>query len=202
MSEEAFQIVQQMDLSKIEAQMALHCAPVITNIKISNLITVAREDEESLRVILRKTGIQYFRLYRAEDKSTFLLFHREKLEKCLKTKGARELLTGLGYTDLEFGQILRNFQKRFCDCRVQGEKFPHEIGLLLGYPLEDVIGFIENEGRNYLYSGYWKVYADVERKVELFEAYEKAKDTLIYLLAIDMPMRKIMETYQYETNIA
>lgn len=77
MSEEAFQIVQQMDLSKVEAQMALHCAPVITNIKISNLITVAREEEESLRVILRKTGIQYFRLYRSADKSTFLLFHRK-----------------------------------------------------------------------------------------------------------------------------
>lgn len=112
------------------------------------------------------------------------------------------MLLQLGYTDLEFGQILRKFQKRFRDCRVQGEEFPHEIGLLLEYPLEDVIGFIENEGRNYLYSGYWKVYADVERKVELFEAYERAKDTLIHLLAIDMPMRKIMETYQYETSNA
>ena len=27
------------------------------------------------------------------------------------------------------------------------EKFPHEIGLFLGYPLGDVIGFIENAGK-------------------------------------------------------
>ena len=37
--------------------------------------------------------------------------------------------------------------------------FPHEIGFFLGYPYEDVIGFIDNEGENFLCSGCWKVYA-------------------------------------------
>ena len=37
--------------------------------------------------------------------------------------------------------------------------FPHEIGFFLGYPYEDVIGFIANEGENFLCSGCWKVYA-------------------------------------------
>ena len=32
--------------------------------------------------------------------------------------------------------------------------FPHEIGLLLGYPVEDVLGFIRYQGKNYLYTGY------------------------------------------------
>ncbi len=36
----------------------------------------------------------------------------------------------------------------------QGKQFPHEMGLLLGYPVEDVVGFMENNGKNYLYSGY------------------------------------------------
>jgi len=26
--------------------------------------------------------------------------------------------------------------------------FPHEIGVFLGYPLEDVMGFISNKGHN------------------------------------------------------
>ena len=34
--------------------------------------------------------------------------------------------------------------------------FPHEIGLVLGYPPVDVEGFIKKEGRDFLYSGYWK----------------------------------------------
>ena len=37
--------------------------------------------------------------------------------------------------------------------------FPHEMGLLLGYPVEDVTGFMVHGGKNSLYSGYWKVYA-------------------------------------------
>ena len=28
----------------------------------------------------------------------------------------------------------------------ENEGFPHEIGLFLGYPPEDVLGFIENKG--------------------------------------------------------
>ena len=54
-------------------------------------------------------------------------------------------------------------------------EFPHEMGLLLGYPVEDVEGFIENKGHNYLYAGYWKVYGHVEEKKALFNRYEEAR---------------------------
>ena len=37
--------------------------------------------------------------------------------------------------------------------------FPHEIGLLLGYRQRIMTGFIENNGKNFLYIGYWKVYS-------------------------------------------
>ena len=52
-------------------------------------------------------------------------------------------------------------------CR-KGKRFPHEIGVLLGYPAEDVKGFVVNEGKNYLYSGYWKVYGDLSEAKQLF----------------------------------
>ena len=65
--------------------------------------------------------------------------------------------------------------------RLVQNEFPHEIGLLLGYPFEDVIGFIENEGRNYLYSGYWKVYKNKEEKCKLFNLYNQTR--LKYLVA-------------------
>jgi hypothetical protein len=54
-------------------------------------------------------------------------------------------------------------------------RFPHELGLILGYPPEDVKGFIQNKGSAYLYSGYWKVYKDLERSLQTFARYEKAK---------------------------
>lgn len=42
-------------------------------------------------------------------------------------------------------------------------EFPHEVGLFLGYPPEDVEGFIENKARSCKITGYWKVYSDEEK---------------------------------------
>ena len=35
--------------------------------------------------------------------------------------------------------------------------FPHEIGVFLGYPVEDVEGYMQNDGKNFLLVGYWKM---------------------------------------------
>lgn len=53
--------------------------------------------------------------------------------------------------------------------RLNTKNFPHEIGIFLGYPLDDVIGFIEH--KPYYLVGDWKVYQNVN----------EAKSNLIYL---------------------
>jgi hypothetical protein len=70
--------------------------------------------------------------------------------------------------------------------------FPHEMGLLLGYPTEDVEGFITHRGDACLFVGYWKVYAYKERKRKLFERFENAKESLIQLLSSGVGMVEIM----------
>ena len=45
-------------------------------------------------------------------------------------------------------------EKRYACYMEEKGAFPHEIGLLLGYPVEDVLGFIRHQGKNYLYTGY------------------------------------------------
>ena len=63
--------------------------------------------------------------------------------------------------------------------RVQSTKgFPHEIGIFLGYPLEDVVGFITNNGCNYKYSGCWKVYGYETYSRRLFAQYKSCKQQL------------------------
>lgn len=54
-----------------------------------------------------------------------------------------------------------------------------EKGIFLQYPLEDVTSFVENKGKNFLLSGYWKVYHNIERAKEIFSSYDKAKEELI-----------------------
>lgn len=68
------------------------------------------------------------------------------------------LLHEIGYIDTDLKQVLPVFRTHYQQYLKEKKVFPHEMGLLLGYPPEDVKGFIHNQGKNYLYSGYWKVY--------------------------------------------
>lgn len=189
MSQEVFELVQGMDLKSIETQIALQCAPLISGLKVSNLLIISAEDEALVRVILRRSGISFFRLLRTGEKVTFLLFRKNPLEAYLKQQEVEAMLAEAGYAELSLGNILSTFQKRYAHYMSAGGRFPHEMGLLLGYPAEDVKGFVENEGKNFLYSGYWKVYADVEEKRRLFQKFENAKETVIQLLSYGWAFR-------------
>ena len=200
MCQEVFKIVQNMDLSQVEVKLALHCAPVITGIKNANLLMVSSEDEVKVREILKKSGITYYRLLRLEGRTTFLLFHRFKLATYLQEDDVIRILQAHGYVDLSIDGILCHFQERFQTHMLGQAGFPHEMGLLLGYPVEDVEGFIYHKGQNALYSGYWKVYRDVLAKKHIFEEYENAKEILVCLLHSGQDMRSIIECYREKTG--
>ena len=200
MSQEVFELVQGMDLKSIETQIALQCAPLISGLKVSNLLIISAEDEALVRVILRRSGISFFRLLRTGEKVTFLLFRKNPLEAYLKQQEVEAMLAEAGYAELSLGNILSTFQKRYAHYMSAGGRFPHGMGLLLGYPAEDVKGFVENEGKNFLYSGYWKVYADVEEKRRLFQKFENAKETVIQLLSYGVGSQDILDIYKDENE--
>ena len=60
-------------------------------------------------------------------------------------------------------------------------------------------GFILNKGKKSLYTGYWKVYDDVQGKKELFRMYELAKETLIQLVFNGISIAEIIDTYNGAT---
>ena len=53
--------------------------------------------------------------------------------------------------------------------------FPHEIGLFLGYPLADVLGFCALGGACAKLCGYWKVYGDVEYAKACFRRFDESR---------------------------
>ena len=110
-------------------------------------------------------------------------------------KEIRELLQESGYQDFTLGNILSTFQKRYQGYMCGEPGFPHEMGVLLGYPVEDVSGFMEQNGQNALYQGYWKVYAHVPEKKRLFARYDMEKETIIQLLSNGVGMRDIIGIY-------
>lgn len=192
MSREIFELVKELDLKKIETQLALQCAPLIMGLKVSNLFIIPAENETVVQMVLKHSGISCFRLLRTTEKITYLLYRRKDLEQVIEHPKMRAFFQKEGYERFTLGTILYTFQRRYESYMTAGGMFPHEMGLLLGYPLDDVTGFIEQKGKNYLYAGYWKVYADMGEKIRLFQAFEAAKETLIQAVAKGIRMEELV----------
>ena len=76
--------------------------------------------------------------------------------------------------------------------------FPHEVGLFLGYPLEDVIGFETHGARDFKYSGTWKVYGDKETAIRRMNLYKKCSETCMKLLASGLSVPLVTKKYTYQ----
>ena len=90
----------------------------------------------------------------------------------LEDAEAVRLLEEAGYPCHSAGQCVACLIRRLRE----SEEFPHEIGLFLSYPPEDVRGFIENKACRFKCAGLWKVYGDEERAKELFRQYKRCTD--------------------------
>lgn len=92
MRQEVFEIVQKMDKDNIRTQMALQCAPLITGLKVANLLIIPSKNEEFVGAILDGTDISYMRLAKSECKTTFFLYREASLTVWLTKAENRALL--------------------------------------------------------------------------------------------------------------
>ena len=181
MCRETLEIIKKTDWESLEMRIAFQCAPFIAGLEISNLLIFRRDELDELKYILKQAGISYFVVAVMDSKVAVLVFDRSRLEAYLQEIKVRQVFRDMGYQDFALGKILFIFRLRYEGYLMQKQEFPHEMGLLLGYPVEDVEGFIFNRGRNCLYAGYWKVYKDLPEKMLLFRKYEKARDAVVQL---------------------
>lgn len=179
MNRETLEIVQKLDRESLEVQLLLQCAPMIAGLKVSNLLIIASDNEEDAKRILNGTKISCVRLAHVDKKTTMLIYHERWVKEYLASKEVSELLCMLGYEGKGFYEVLHSVKKKYRSYMRKEGKFPHELGLLLGYPAEDVKGYMDNKGRNYLCTGYWQVYANPAAKRNLFQKFELAREHLI-----------------------
>ena len=142
MSQQAFWLFLKMDKRNLFVQMALQCAPVLAGIKVSNLLIIEERYWKGLCFLLRNSGLCARKLYCCRDKITLLLYRREELEQWVKTLQVEALLKEIGYDSVELHRIFRKLEQRIGGHGNGEMPFPHELGLLLGYPAEDVRGFM------------------------------------------------------------
>ena len=161
---------------KFGFRVVTQCSPVLKGVKISNLITMKPGGWRKIRAYLKKSRIICIPLYADAEKEVLFLYRYEQLERHLKNREVREFLRGCGYESFEVASVLVRLRRRYRLYAGISKEFPHELGVLLGYPVGDVQGFIDNRGENSLTSRYWKVYQNPKEAEKIFDLYDRVKE--------------------------
>lgn len=192
MTGDAFEIIKRMDIRTAETQLILRCAPFLAGLKTSNLLIVGKDQVDRAGKLLEHTKFHCFFLYEGQTKAVLLLYSDSLPEDFFHRQDVRQILYRQGYPDCSLPTLLEIFAERYRSYMQDGIRFPHEMGLFLGYPPEDVAGFIANQGKNCLYEGYWKVYAHPLEKMRLFQKFDQAKENLLRLAAKGAGMSELL----------
>ena len=157
-----------------ESMLVWHCAPSLLGLKPADLVSWCPPEGWAgvlghYAGLLHRRGLRVRVLGCRGGRLLVLLYRPGPLAECLRAPEAKDLLRGAGYP-VEGG--VHAGLAHLCR-RLEGQGFPHEIGLFLGYPPEDVRGFIDNKACGCKCVGCWKVYGDAEKARRLFEAYRR-----------------------------
>lgn len=168
--------------ARFEETLIRHCAATLAGHKCGSLFSYRPQADESLSenaaeldALLRKKGIRVRVLRERETDGLVYVYRPRMLEERLQQPDVRAFLAEMGYAAFETDAALETLSRTVC----AGAEFPHEIGVFLGYPLEDVIGFIRNKGQCFCCLGCWKAYSNEAQARRVFALYEKCRN--VYL---------------------
>ncbi len=158
----------------LEESIVRLCAPTLAGMKTGSLISCAFSGPEDMRRAmsrvnrsLAKKGLRILPLQNRNGRTLLYLYRPSQLCRDLQDSAVCRLLRERGYCMGSPERCILQLRERL---REEGE-FPHEIGLFLGYPPEDVCGFIDNRCCKCV--GCWKVYGDPEAAQARFEKFRR-----------------------------
>lgn len=170
------------DFNYLLAILRFLTSPTSSNIKIATLVNICNssrklkdiwsENKDFFRKIL---NVDYFE-FRESKNFTLVYFYKKKLLKeILLEESISNYLISLNYREYEtVKEYLNVLKSKF----IENNSCPNEIGVFLGYPLNDVIDF-ECKNKECKLSGYWKCYNDIYASKNTFEKYDNEKLKII-----------------------
>lgn len=152
--------------------------PVILGSKPSEILNISSKDslkDEKISQIKNffKNCIKIsYKFINIKDGSIRILFiNKNCLEKILDNKKHINFLKFLGYPSYQ------NVDK-YIDIlvyKLHSNEFPHEIGIFLGYPLKDVVGFMGYGNYKFCETKGWKIYGDPKDSYDTYNRFLEDK---------------------------
>lgn len=162
-----------------EEMIIRHCSPTLAGMKAGNMFTCPFASSDEMKRSFRRfnmrlgnKGLRAIPLRFTKGRALVYIYRPSHLVRDLRKSVAVSILRERGYCSNTAEGCLIHLMKRICE----RDEFPHEIGLFLGYPPEDVRGFIENKAAGCKCVGCWKVYGDAEAARAVFAKYKKCID--------------------------
>lgn len=176
-----------------EEMVIRYCAPTLASLKTGSLFSCrfasCDDMHSSVRELNRRLsskGLRALPMRYGDGRGLVYLFRPGRLRRDLLDETASTLLRERGYSCENPNLCLMRLMERIR----QEADFPHEIGLFLGYPPEDVYGFIHAR-HGAKCCGCWKVYGDVEAARRTFERYRKCTDVYLRCWAEGRDMERL-----------
>lgn len=175
----------------MQEDLVKYVAPTLAGIKSGNIFTYKGDKTEEQILLCNKMfnpmGVYIESLTCNSNGALIYVFRPSFLQNDFKDTVISNFMAQYGYNTQDSYEAVKRLKERIK--KIEG--FPHEIGLFLSYPIEDVEGFIKNRGKNYILNGYWKVYENEEEARKSFFKYRKCTDIYNKLFAGGTPIEKL-----------
>jgi hypothetical protein len=182
------------DIEYLLSVIMCNAAPTIKNHKTSSLINFRNNNrnlkdiwEKYKNEVKEKLDVDFFELKKDETSTLVLFYNREKIKLGIRDNRSMEFLKRFGYNEnMDIHECLSLLGKRFKNL------CPHEIGVFLGYPIEDVVSFVDYPSSKCKMVGYWKVYHDIEKAEIIFNKYDEIKHDIMTLMMKGMKPTEVL----------
>ncbi|MGL5648159.1 MAG: DUF3793 family protein [Clostridium sp.] len=176
----------------LEKYLLFTLAPVISGDKPSSTITLKVEKEEYSiwldikEEFLEASNLKEVSLRENEKAIIILIYNEENLLNCLNENRSKKFMENLGYNlnlrlENNLIRLIERYEEYHC---------PHELGIFLGIPLDDVQDFMECTNKKCLLCGYWKVFNDYEKSKSVFDRYDNSKIIMIDIINDEINLKK------------
>ena len=121
-----------------------------------------------------------------------LAWRPSAVEELLADAESRAFLAEAGLPLASEPELMASFVVRLRSYYAGRTDFPHELGLVLGYPVEDVRGFMSDGGRGAKAVGRWRCYGDVDSAKKRFQELSREELRCKRLYSEGVPMRELL----------
>ena len=184
----------------IEKFLLFNSSLVIANIKPSVTVNIKKNQgviyNNWLKYgenFLEKVNLSHTILREKDSALILLIYKDELLENYIFKEKNRKFLNKIGYANIDSVEYYIKLLK----IRYQIYKCPHELGIFLGIPVEDVIDFMECNEKKCLGCGYWKIYNNYDEAIEIFRKYDEIKFKTVSDLNKGIPIENIINNISF-----